>query len=381
MPSPRACPVHLPPAVRQEFLQLSRSQTAEVRLVRRARIALLADDDVSNEQIARRVGVTHKTVREWRGRIAANPTVDALLDRPRSGRPPVVPLEVRLKLISLACERPTDDKSPFREVWSLGALRIALLQETHWLLSVSEIGRILGAEGIRPHRIRMWLNRQDPKFWEKATRVCRFYNDAPDDVTVLCVDEKRLFAHERLHPLAPAGRSRACRKEFAYRRNGTSTLLAAFDVRTGEVYGECRPRRTAQDLLEFLEVIAQHIPGKVVVIWDNLNVHYDGKDQRWTRFNERHGGRFTFVYTPIHASWLNQVEIWFSTLERRLLRNGSFSSVEQLVQRVEDFIVHYNDHEAHPYRWTFRPHREKRAHHAQAIRRNLARQQAPAAAA
>ena len=104
-----------------------------------------------------------------------------------------------------------------------------------------------------------------------------------------------------------------------------------------------------------MEPLAGSLPGPVIVVWDNLNIHYDGKDKRWTRFNERHGGRFTFVHTPIHASWLNQVEIWFSTLERRLLKHGSFASVDQLNQRVEDFIVHSNDHEAHPYRWTFRP--------------------------
>lgn len=165
---------------------------------------------------------------------------------------------------------------------------------------------------------------------------------------MLCIDEKRLFAHERLHPLRPAGVSTPVRKDFGYRRNGSSTLLAAFDVRTGEVYGECRSTRTAADLMEFMATLASSIKGEVVVIWDNLNIHHDGKDKRWTRFNERHGGRFNFVYTPVHASWLNQIEIWFSTLERRLLRHGSFPTVSGLNQRVENFILHYNEHEAHP---------------------------------
>jgi transposase len=349
-------------------------------LVRRARIGLLAADGVSSHQIAVRVGVTDKTVRLWRGRIAANPCVASLEDMPRSGRPPSVPLEVRLKLVSLACERADDDKAPFRDVWSHSSLRDAVRRATGWLLSLSEVGRILRSQDIRPHRIRMWLNKQDPRFLEKARRVCEAYLNAPADATVLCVDEKRLFAHERLHPLKPASRSRPVRKEFAYRRNGTSTLLAAFDVRTGEVYGECRPKRKAVDLLEFMETLAGSLPGPVIVVWDNLNIHYDGKDKRWTRFNERHDGRFTFVHTPIHASWLNQVEIWFSTLERRLLKHGSFASVDQLNQRVEDFIVHYNDHEAHPYRWTFRPQQDKTPR-AQAKRRALPRRRAHPVAA
>ena len=349
-------------------------------LVRRARIGLLAADGVSSRQIAARVGTTDKTVRLWRGRIAADPCVASLQDLPRSGRPPLVPLEVRLKLVSLACERAEDDKTPFRDVWTHGSLREALRRDTGWLLSLSEVGRILRSQDIRPHRIRMWLNKQDPRFLEKAQRVCEVYLNAPADATVLCVDEKRLFAHERLHPLKAAGRSLPVRKEFAYRRNGTSTLLAAFDVRTGEVYGECRPKRKAVDLLEFMETLAVSLPGPVIVVWDNLNIHYDGKDKRWTRFNDRHGGRFTFVHTPIHASWLNQVEIWFSTLERRLLKHGSFASVDQLNQRVEDFIVHYNDHEAHPYRWTFRLRQDKTPR-AQAQRRRPPPRRAHQAAA
>ena len=226
----------------------------------------------------------------------------------------------------------------------------------------------------------MWLNEQDPRFLEKAKRVCEVYLNPPTGATVLCIDEKRLFAHERLHPLKPAGRSLPTRKEFAYRRNGTSTLLAAFDARTGEVYGECRPTRKAQDLLEFMETLAGSLRGQVIVVWDNLNIHYDGKDGRWTRFNKRHGGRFTFVHTPIHASWLNQVEIWFSTLERRVLTHASFPSVADLTERVEDFIIHYNEHEARPYRWTFRPQQDKTPR-AQAQRRRPPRRRPHAAAA
>lgn len=380
MPLPVAVVVRLSTAVRARFETLTQAQRAPACLVRRARICLLAVDGLSNLQIALTVGVTEKTVRLWRGRIAASPRVASLEDMPRSGRPPLVPLEVRLKLVSLACERAEDDKTPFRDVWSHGSLREALRRDTGWLLSLSEVGRILRSQDIRPHRIRMWLNKQDPRFLEKAKRVCEVYLNAPADATVLCVDEKRLFAHERLHPLKAAGRSLPVRKEFAYRRNGTSTLLAAFDVRTGEVYGECRPQRKAVDLLEFMETLAVSLPGAVIVVWDNLNIHYDGKDKRWTRFNERHGGRFTFVHTPIHASWLNQVEVWFSTLERRLLKHGSFASVEQLNQRVEDFIVHYNEHEAHPYRWTFRPRQDKTPR-AQAQRRAPPRQRAHSTAA
>lgn len=263
-------------------------------------------------------------------------------------------MAVRARLISLACSRVDDDKTPFRVLWSYEALQQALEADTGVRISISEIGRILRNAQIRPHRVRMWLNSQDPKFAEKSREVCRYYVSPPADTTVLCVDEKRLFAHDHKPGLTPPGKHPDTRREYEWSRNGSSVLLAAFDVVTGKVYGECRAHRTGEDLVSFMEAVAARTPGKVVIIWDNLNVHFDGKDERWTKFNKRHGGRFTFVYTPKHASWLNQVECWFSILERRVLRHASFPDVPTVNTRVAGFIEHWNEHEAHPFNWTFR---------------------------
>jgi hypothetical protein len=147
------------------------------------------------------------------------------------------------------------------------------------------------------------------------------------------------------------------RREFEYIRHGTSTLIAAFNVGTGTVFGRCR-RRTAEGLVRFMEEIAVRYPqGDVYVIWDNLNIHHG---PRWKAFNERHGGRFHFVHTPKHASWVNQVEIWFSLLARAALKNASFASCRELEAAVRSYIVAWN-RVAHPFRWTFRgefnPHR------------------------
>ncbi|MCZ7678720.1 MAG: transposase [Sandaracinaceae bacterium] len=122
------------------------------------------------------------------------------------------------------------------------------------------------------------------------------------------------------------------RRDFEYLRRGVCHLLAAFDVRTGEVMGEVVARRTGAALVAFLEGIARRHRGRrVIVIWDNLNIHHDGRDGRWTRFNERHGGRFEFVHTPTHASWVNQIELWFSVLERRVLRRGAFDHLGVII--------------------------------------------------
>lgn len=145
------------------------------------------------------------------------------------------------------------------------------------------------------------------------------------------------------------------RHEYEYKRHGTRTLLASFDISDGFVFGRAFPDRTAQTLVGFMHEVAYCYPDQeVFVVWDNLNIHFDGPDNRWAQFNAEHGGRFHFVYTPLHASWLNQVEIWFSIIERRVLRHGSFSTPKQLEDAVHGFIRYWNQYEGHPFRWTFR---------------------------
>jgi transposase len=169
---------------------------------------------------------------------------------------------------------------------------------------------------------------------------------------------ERKYPHHR----DPKGR---LRYEFEYKRHGVAALLAAFDVRTGEVHGRVVPHRTANALVEFLEAVARRYPEKqVYVVWDNLNIHYDGNDERWTAFNRRHGERFHFRYTPKHASWMNQVEIWFSILQRRVIRYGNFPSAATLREKVVGFIAHWNRWERHPFRWTWRSESRQNARRA-----------------
>jgi transposase len=291
--------------------------------------------------------------------VRADPRVLALNDAKRSGRPPRVPPEVRYQLVQLACARPDGSKESkallFRDIWTYASLATALEQATGWGLSESEIGRILRSNALRPHRVRMWLHSPDPEFKPKVRRICDLYLNPPPGSRVICVDEKAMFARSHRYPLRPAGIRRPCRHEFEYARHGTCVLLAAFDTSTGEVFGQVRLRRTGRDLVQFMEALAQHYPtGDIYVIWDNLNIHRDGKARRWLKFNARHNGRFHLVYTPIHASWTNQVEVWLSILHRRVLEHGSVGGVAELATRVEGFIDRWNDHEAHPFNWTFR---------------------------
>ena len=145
-------------------------------------------------------------------------------------------------------------------------------------------------------------------------------NPPPGEV-VLCVDEKTgMQALERRFADRPPAPRRARRREFEYKRHGTQSLFCAFDVHTGRVVESCDDRRRAQDLVRFMEKVAAHYPkGKVHIIWDNLNIHYDGPVARWSDFNRRHGDRFILHYTPKHASWVNQVELFFSIFTKAML--------------------------------------------------------------
>ena len=338
--------------------------------MQRARIVLRAGRGERNAAIAREVGCDVQTVRKWRGRFSGLGKTAALADNHRSGRPPTVTVETRCEVIKLACRRPEEKRpgkkthAPFRDVWTRYSLSKAVEREIGVLLSVSEIGRILRSEGLRPHKMQLWLHSPDPLFREKVRVICDLYRNPPPGAHVLCVDEKTsIQALSRKHPTKPPLPGRAGRREFEYVRHNTRSLIAAFDVATGKVFGRCRARRRAADLDCFMEALARRYPtGDVYVVWDNLNIHCG---EKWEAFSRRHGGRFHFVHTPLHASWVNQIEIWFGILQRRVLRYGEFNNVGELSERIAGFIAHWNVVEAHPFRWTFRGrfahHPEQRA--------------------
>jgi transposase len=353
MPGPCAIKVVIPKAVRPLLETAAAKESGAHRSVVRARIVLLAEQGLANVVIAGKVGCTERNVYEWRTRFAHNPCLDALADRRRSGRPAKFGVALRCELIKLACERPEENKAPLRDTWTQAALQAALAKDTGERMSLTEIRRVLEAAELRPHRVRYWLHSQDPEFRLKVKRICKLYLSPPPGASVVCVDEKTCIqALERRHHGRSPAPGRDGRLEFEYIRHGTRALIAAFDVRTGHVFGQLRKRRTAADLKEFMDALARRYPrGKVYVVWDNLNIHHGDV---WKRFNARHGGRFHFVHTPLHASWINQVEIWFGILHRRILKHGDFKTPEAMVARIEAFIRYWNQVEAHPFDWTFR---------------------------
>lgn len=345
-----ATPIKLARKEKQELLSLVRQKTAAQRDVMRARIALMAHDGHSNTEIAHRLEVSVQTVCLWRKRIAEQ-GISGIREGERSGRPPSIKDESKLQLIALACEvqeaegrvTPTLDEIVAR------AVERGIVEQ----ISRSHVHRILQACDVRPHRVQQWLHSPDPAFREKVNEICKLYRKPPRNAVVLSIDEKTsIQAIERKYQGSDPAPGRLRRREFEYIRHGTQTLIAALDVHTGKVLANCGERRTQADLVAFMERVAVAYPAvKIHVVWDNLNTHR--AQAVWRDFNARHGRRFHFHFTPLHASWVNQIEIWFARYTRRVLRNASHTSTDHLRERTEKFIREDN-RAARPFKWSFR---------------------------
>jgi len=338
---------------RYRLSKLVARRRAAIALVLRARMILMLGAGHGPTCVARMVGVSDRIVRTWRARWEASPRLEALDDRPRSGRPPRIGLSTRCEVVALACDRRDDKRAPFEAVWTQQGIADALVAAGGARISRSSVQRILSVQGLRPHRVRQWLHSTDPLFRDKVARVCDLYLHPPPRSIVLCVDEKPMQILRRRYPTR-IGPGAVLRREYEYRRGGTCQLLGAYEVGTGRVHGRVVRHRDAKSVVAFLDEVVRRYPRRTIyIVWDNLNLHLDGRDRRWTRFARRHRGRVHFVHTPLHASWVNQIEIWFSILQRRVIRYGSFDDRRELRAAVLGFIRHWNDVLAHPFRWTF----------------------------
>ena len=349
-----ATEVQLSPEERRDLEALLRRGGCTVAEQRRARIALLAADGTPTWAIAKELGIEASTVSRWRMRFADFGVGDdvraALADAPRAGRPTTITLTTRMEVTATACD-PLPDGGGLSG-WTLDLLVEELGVRGIAAVSRSSIHRILGAENVKPHMQQMWLHSPDPKFVEKVNEIVPLYLECPPGSVVLSFDEKTgMQAIERKHPDRLPRPGRFARHEFEYIRHGTQSLLATINVHTGEVIADCGATRTGDDMERHMERVAARYPDiEVHVVLDNLNIH---RGERWQRFNERHGNRFHFHYTPLHASWVNQIEIFFGVLARRSLRRRSFASTEQLRAHVLTFIDRWNARDKKPFQWKF----------------------------
>jgi len=340
----------IPPLViseeeRAELQRRVRAHTTPQRTAKRARVVLLAAEGVPNRQIAAMVGMNPHTVAQWRRRFQTE-RLAGLSDRKRPGRPLVYDHDQRLRIVATVTQQPPDPASH----WSHAQLAKELADMG---ISASQIGRILAELDIKPHRVRSWITRpEDPGFWERAADLCGLYLVPPTNALVLSVDEKTAMpARSRTRPTPPVGPGRPARQEHEYVRHGTASLLAALDVHGGGIFTATDiDRNTAANFTCFLDDLDAKVPAalEVHLVLDNGSSHI-ARDTRWWFVAHP---RFHPHSTPSHASWLNQVELFFSILTRRLLKRGEFRSVEDLVARVLAFIADDN-RTATPFRWTY----------------------------
>jgi transposase len=343
----KAAPITLDNAARAELERRTRAGTCAQREARRARIILLAADGVSSRRIASEVGMHESHVAMWRQRFLAD-GLDGLNDEPRSGRPVIYGHDARIKMAALATT-PKDPDDPVA-AWTYQELADAMAEDVG--VSRSQLWRILDDMDIKPHKVKGWLNRRDdPEFWVRVQDVCGLYLSPPENALVVSVDEKTgIQAKERIAPTTPAVQGQPGRYEFEYRRHGTASLLAAMDVHSGEVLATDIARNNSVTFTEFLEDIDANVAPSLAIhlVLDNGSSHTSKATKAWLADHPR----FVVHYTPKHASWVNQVELFFSIITRKVLKRGNFSSRQDLVSKLMRFITSYND-TARPFAWTY----------------------------
>ncbi len=323
----------------------TRAGTIEARLAKRARIVLAAADGMSNRDIADLVEMHYNQVAVWRNRYAEF-GLAGLGDEERPGRPCVYDHDDVLLLVKTVTEPPPNEATR----WTMDALAAAMA--AHGVpISASQCWRICRALDLKPWQVESWMTSHDPDFWEKAADVCGLYLNPPENAVVWSVDEKTsIQAKARINPTKPPVPGIPERREFEYERNGTVVLFAGLNVHEGDVAAWVTDSTCSDNFVTFLWDLIDQTPAGMDLhcIVDNLAAHSTPQVQTLLEYNPR----VHLHFTPTHASWLNQVELFFSILERRLLRRGEFASTDELARRIIAFIKDYNRRAA-PFRWTY----------------------------
>jgi transposase len=359
MPLPRAVPVTLTAAERTTLAKRARGAKTAHRDRVRAQIVLAAARGCDNARIAADLRVTVDTVRKWRGRFAGR-GLDGLADLPRSGRPRRISELTRAAVVALACQLPAATGVPLSRWTGPELLAEVIRAGTADELSASSVLRILAEHPVKPWQYQSWLSPRDPDFAAKAAVILDLYQGfyqgkrlQPGD-RILSVDAKpSIQARGRCWPTGPAARGRPARVEHEYVRHGALALLAALDVHTGKVFA-ATPDTTG--IAPFMELIGQVMkrPGykdapRVFVIVDN------GSDHRGQAAAARLRDAYpnaVMIHTPVHASWLNQIEIVFSVIQRKVLTPGDFPGLGTLSYTLLAFVNRYN-RTARPFNWKF----------------------------
>jgi transposase len=360
MPLLRAVPVMLSAGERRTLNKRVRGAKTAHRDRLRAQIVLAAARGYPNARIAAGLGISVDTVRKWRGRFAAR-GLDGLQDRPRAGRPRRISAADRAAVVALACQLPAATGIPLAH-WTGPELAAELTARelASSPVSASSVLRILAEHPVKPWQYQSWIYPRDPDFEAKAKVILDlyqgFYRDEPlgPDDRILSFDAKpQINARRRLHPAMPAAPGRPVRYEHEYKRQGSLALLAGLDVHTGQVFAST-PLTTG--IKPFMDLAGQVMARpeyknapRVFAIVDN------GSDHRGQAAIDRLARAYPnaiMIHTPVHASWLNQIEIFFSVIQKKVVTPNDFASLEELSTTLLAFTGRYNQ-TARPFSWKF----------------------------
>jgi transposase len=338
----RAAALAPDPTVKRQLESLARAGTTPQRLARKCQVILLASEGVPNQSISQQTGLSRPTVIGTRAAFRSA-GIEGLCQFQKRRRPrPVLRPELEQEILDTTLKtRPSDATH-----WS-----VRLLART---LGISRmmVQRVWNRYQIQPHRVEKFKVSKDAHFEEKERGAVGLYLNPPDRALVLCVDEKsQIQALDRTAPILPLRPGLPERQTHDYRRHGTTTLFAAFNILNGRVIGACLPRHRGKEFLKFLRQLGKEVPPdlEVHVVLDNYSTHKSAAVRRWLNSKERR--RFQFHFTPTGSSWLNQVERFFGLITGRMIRRGTFHGVHELETAIYRWLANWNQ-EPKPFIWT-----------------------------
>src|SRR4051795_7215189 len=312
-------------------------------LARRARIILrLAAGDLYSN-----FNESSRTIAKWKQRFL-EARIAGLDGRYPGSTATVLTPQLEARILAKTREQPPDGSTQ----WSTRSLANALKLKTH-----TYVQRTWERAGLKPHRIERYMRSTDPEFETKAADVIGLYMAPPQHAAVFCLDEKTAIqALDRLDPVLPLSPGRLERHGFEYRRNGTLSLYAALNTQSGKVQGKTAERHTSAAFIAFLEQLVSTCKTRqeIHIILDNLSAHKTAKVAEFLARNPN----VKLHFTPTYSSWLNQVEIWFSRLEREVIARGIFTSVNDLARKLMRYIRAYSK-TARPFKWKYSDVRRK----------------------
>ncbi len=353
---------------RNELRRVSGSTSEEYRRVQRSKILLMYADDVSNKEISEALGINKMTVKNVVDKCRQVGPIAALDDMARPGKPPAIDDNDKSYVVFLACHKPKELGLP-EELWSITALRRYIREHCERdgypnlrSLSRSKLWEILEERELKPHRITYYLERKDPEFKEKMERLLILYKEIqvsidrgeqPDLPTISYDEKPGIQILENVAPdLPPAPGHGTVARDYEYRRHGTLSLLAGLNLNDGTVIPLVRRTHKSSDFIDFLRKLDSMYGEyrQIRIVLDNHSAH---TSKEVMAYLDTVPGRFVFVFTPKHGSWLNLVESFFGKMAKTMLRGIRASSYEEMEERIMRYFDEVNK-EPVVYRWTYK---------------------------